>query len=286
MTQSAVSSPTPLINRLARHAISRPRSNGYDESPLPGLKVMLTGASSGIGEMAAQLLADQGAEVIMVARRRPELEALQEKIAGTGGVSHWYCADLSDSGAREDLITRIIAEHGTPDVLVNNAARSIRRSIGDAVGRFHDYERTMALNYFGPVQLTLGLLPGMRERGSGHIVNVSTTAALIGLAPRYSAYAASKRALGVFGRTLSAELGRENIMVTTLYYPLVRTPMAAPTPKYANRPSLSAAEAAEWIVHAIRKRPAQVSPRAARGLGFVTALVPDATLAQAMVRGT
>ncbi|SKS66624.1 SDR family NAD(P)-dependent oxidoreductase [Mycobacteroides abscessus] len=266
--------------------MSRPRSSGHEETPLAGLKVVLTGASSGIGEMAAQLLADRGAEVIMVARRQPELEALHEKISGTGGVSHWYCADLSDSSAREDLIARIIAEHGTPDVLVNNAARSIRRKIGDAVDRFHDYERTMALNYFGPVQLTLGFLPGMRARGSGHIVNVSTTAALIGVAPRYSAYAASKRALGVFGRTLSAELGGENIDVTTLYYPLVQTPMAAPTAKYANRPSLSAAEAAEWIVHAISQRPAQISPRLARGLGLVTALVPDAALAQAMVRGT
>ncbi|AYM44906.1 SDR family NAD(P)-dependent oxidoreductase [Mycobacteroides chelonae] len=266
--------------------MSRPRSNGHDESSLPGLKVVLTGASSGIGEVAAQLLAALGAEVIMVARRQPELEALQQKIADTGGASHWYCADLSDASAREDLIARIIADHGTPDVLVNNAARSIRRTIGDAVDRFHDYERTMALNYFGPVQLTLGFLPGMRERGSGHIVNVSTTAALIGLAPRYSAYAASKRALGVFGRTLSAELGREKIDVTTLYYPLVRTPMAAATPKYANRPSLSATEAAEWIVHAIRKRPPQISPRLARGLGLVTALVPDTALAQAMVRGT
>lgn len=222
----------------------------------------------------------------MVARRRTELEALQEKIASTGGVSHWYTADLSDSDERENLIAQVIGEHGTPDVLVNNAARSIRRNIGDAVHRFHDYERTMALNYFGPVHLTLGFLPGMRRRGSGHIVNVSTTAALVGLAPRYSAYAASKRALGVFGRTLSAELGRENIHVTTLYYPLVQTPMAAPTAKYANRPSLSATEAAEWIVHAVRERPSQISPRLARGLGLVTALMPEVALAQAMVRGT
>ncbi|WP_418006002.1 SDR family NAD(P)-dependent oxidoreductase [Mycobacterium sp. PDNC021] len=265
--------------------MSRPRSGGPVENTLPGLKIVLTGASSGIGAMAAQLLADHGAEVIMVARREPELEALQEKITQTGGVSHWYCADLSDSEARADLIERVIAEHGTPDVLVNNAARSIRRNIGDAADRFHDYERTMALNYFGPVQLTLGFLPGMRDRGFGHIVNVSTAAALIGVAPRYSAYAASKRALGVFGRTLSAELGPENIDVTTLYYPLVRTPMAAPTAKYANRPSLSATEAAEWIVHAIENRPEQISPRIARGLGLVAALVPDAVLAQAMMRG-
>ncbi|MGV0625109.1 SDR family NAD(P)-dependent oxidoreductase [Mycolicibacter minnesotensis] len=246
--------------------------------------MVLTGASSGIGEMAAQQLAASGATVVLVARRQSELEALRDKINHAGGTAASFPADLSQADEREALIERITAQHGTPDVLVNNAAKSIRRSIDDSATRFHDYERTMALNYLGPVHLTLGFLPQMKQRGSGHIVNVSTMAALLSVAPRYSAYAASKKALGLFGKTLAAELSDTDIAVTTIYYPLVDTPMAAPTPEYAGRPALSAAEAAEWILHAIRTRPDAVAPRGSRTFGLLKPLIPDAVINQATQR--
>lgn len=276
--------PPSVVGRIARHAMSRP--GPATEICIPGTRILLTGASSGIGAAAAQKLAAAGAELLLVARREPELKALQETIAASGGTAHIFCADLSIADDRTQLISKVLHKYGAPDVLVNNAARSIRRDISDAVERLHDYERTMALNYFGPVHLTLGFLPGMQARGGGHIVNVSTTAALLDMAPKYSAYAASKRALGVFGKTLAIEMRRNNIDVTTLYYPLVRTPMAAPTAEYANRPSLSAQEAAEWIVHAVDQRPAEVLPRAARGYRVVTALLPETLLGHAMAQGT
>lgn len=278
----------PLAHRLVTHASGRPvrlremfGRAGSAPTEIAGRCVLITGASSGIGESAALQFADAGAEVVVVARRTDRLEQLTERIRDRGGVAFYYAADLSDPAQRADLIDAVNHDHGGPDVLINNAGRSIRRRITDSTDRLHDYERTMAINYFGPVQLSLGFLPGMREQGYGQIINVSTAGVMGGLLPRFSAYASSKAALTYFGRTMDAELRRDGIRTTTVYYPLVKTAMMAPTAQYQGRPALSPDEAAEWLLHAVQHRPVEVYPRAARGARLTQAVLP-ARLVQAV----
>jgi short-subunit dehydrogenase len=169
----------------------------------------------------------------------------------------------------------VLEQHGRVDVLVNNAGKSIRRSVNRSYDRFHDYQRTMQLNYFAPVKLILGLLPTMREQGSGHIVNIST----IGLqmnTPRFAAYLASKAALDAFSRSIGPEVIGDGVHVTTVYMPLVRTPMIAPTKIYDYFPTLSPEQAASMITEAIRKRPKKVATTLGN-LGELTyALAPGA----------
>ena len=156
------------------------------------------------------------------------------------------------------MAAEVLDQHGHVDILVNNAGKSIRRSVSRSYDRFHDYQRTMQLNYFAPVKLILDLLPVMRERSSGHIINVST----IGLqtnTPRFSAYLASKAALDAFSRSIAPEIIGDGVHITTVYMPLVRTPMIAPTKIYDRFPTLSPEEAAEMIFDAIRKRPKRVA---------------------------
>ncbi len=224
-----------------------------------GRHVMITGASSGIGAAAARSLAAAGAILILVARDAERLEHTRGEIAAAGGEAHVFAADLSDGESVESLVARVLAEHPV-DVLVNNAGRSIRRSASDAQERFHDYERTMALNYFGAARLTMALLGPMRERGGGHIVNVSTIGVQIN-PPRFSAYVASKAALDAFTRVVSSEVIGDGITFTTIHMPLVRTPMIEPTRLYDDFPAISAEEAAEMICEAIRSRPKQIGTR-------------------------
>lgn len=218
-----------------------------------GLRVVVTGASAGIGRAAAIDLAGRGAEVILVARREDELATLARHI----GAEYRVC-DLSDEASIAALIDDL--DTVDVDVLVNNAGRSIRRTIVDSTQRLHDFQRTMQLNYFAPVQLTLGLLPGMVERGQGQFVNVCTWGLLSGTFPRFSAYAASKNALSIFGRSLNAENPHPGVHVTNVYFPLVRTEMIAPTAEYADAPALDVEEAGRWIVRAITHRPESVAP--------------------------
>lgn len=166
----------------------------------------------------------------------------------------------------------VLAEHGAPDVLINNAGRSIRRSAIDSVDRLHDYRRTMAVNYFGPVGLMLGFLPGMKQRGSGHIINISTWGVPAGTMPKFSAYAGSKAALSIVGRSIGVESAEDGIAVSTIYFPLIRTPMIAPTAEYARLPALTSEQAASWITHAVRHRPEELMPRYARVLQRVSAI--------------
>ena len=169
--------------------------------------------------------------------------------------------DLADTDDLDRMAAEVLEQHGQVDILVNNAGKSIRRSVHKAYDRFHDYQRTMQLNYFGPVKLILDLLPGMRERGTGHIVNIST----IGLqtnTPRFSAYLASKAALDAFSRSIAPEIIDDGVHITTVYMPLVRTPMIAPTKIYDRFPTLSPEEAGHLIAEAIRKRPKRIATHA------------------------
>jgi short-subunit dehydrogenase len=219
-----------------------------------GRFVMITGASSGIGRAAALKVGEAGGTVLLVARSDDKLQETREEIEALGGTAYVHRADMSDPDDIDRMATEVLAEHRRVDVLVNNAGRSIRRSISRSYERFHDYERTMQVNYFGPVKLILDLLPGMRERNSGHIINISSIGVQTNT-PRFAAYLASKAALDAFSRSIGPEIIGDGVHITTIYMPLVRTPMIAPTKLYDRFPTLSPDEAAQMITDAIRKRP-------------------------------
>jgi NAD(P)-dependent dehydrogenase (short-subunit alcohol dehydrogenase family)/thioester reductase-like protein len=223
-----------------------------------GKVVLVTGASSGIGLVTAKRLAACGARVLLVARRRDELEAVRADIERAGGEAYVFPCDLANGQAIDSLVESILREFGHVDVLINNAGRSIRRSVFESLDRFHDFERTMQLNYFGAVRLTMQLLPAMRRRDRGHIINVSSIAVLSNV-PLYSAYAASKAALDAFGRALASEVRAHDIAVTSIYMPLVRTPMIAPTKLYDHVPTWTPETAADTIVEAILTRPKKIA---------------------------
>jgi NAD(P)-dependent dehydrogenase (short-subunit alcohol dehydrogenase family) len=240
-----------------------------------GRTVIITGASSGIGRAAALKIAAAGGIPILVARSMDKLEELREEIESKGGTAHAYSADLSDNESLDAAVEKILAEHVAVDMLVNNAGRSIRRSVMLSTDRFHDYERTVRLNYLGAVKLILGLLPHMKERGFGHVVNVSS----IGVQtnpPRFSAYVASKAALDAFTRVVSSETIGDNITFTTIHMPLVKTAMIAPTKIYDSFPTISPDEAADLICEAIRSKPKQINTRLGTFGEVFYALAPKA----------
>ena len=240
-----------------------------------GRTTLITGASSGIGEAAALEIGAAGGTVLLVARTEGKLERIAKRIERHGGTAYVHACDLSDSDEIDRMANEVLERHGGVDILVNNAGKSIRRSVERSYDRFHDYQRTMQLNYFGPVKLILDLLPGMRERGSGHIINVST----MGLqtnTPRFAAYLASKAALDAFSRSIGPEIIGDGVHITTVYMPLVRTPMIAPTKIYDRFPTLSPEDAANMISDAIRRRPKRVAT-ALGNLGQLTyAVAPGA----------
>ena len=223
-----------------------------------GKVVMVTGATSGIGKATALKLARAGATVLVIARTAEKLEETLHEIDQLGGTAQAYSCDVSDLNSVDDLIQQVIADHGHVDVLVNNAGRSIRRSVVHSFDRFHDYERTMQLNYFGALRLIMQLMPGMIERGGGHVINISSIGVLTN-APRFSAYVASKAALDAFTRCASSELAHEGIRFTTINMPLVRTPMIAPTKIYNHVPTISPAQAADMICDAIVRQPKRIA---------------------------
>lgn len=241
---------------------------------LRGRHIVLTGASSGIGEAAARKLAQAGAHLTLVARRGERLERLCAELRAAGGAAEAAPCDLSDP-ARIDALVAGLAEGPPVDVLINNAAHSIRRPIREAAQRIHDFERLMRLNYLAPVRLTLGLLPAMLARGGGHIINVSSQSVMLPAA-RYAAYVASKAALEAFSRSIAAELRNDGIRVTVINYPLVRTPMTAPTAIYRRMPMMDVDSAADWMVDAVLHRPARVSDLRGRAFAVATALAPGA----------
>jgi len=228
------------------------------KSAVSGKVVLITGASSGIGQAAALKIGEAGGTVLLVARTREKLEETAKQVEALGGVAQVHPCDLSNPDEIDRMAAEVIEENGAPDILVNNAGRSIRRSVRRSYERFHDYQRTMQLNYFGAVKLILDVLPGMRERGSGHIINIST----IGLqtnTPRYSAYLGSKAALDAFSRSIGPEIIEDGVHITTIYMPLVKTPMIAPTKIYDRFPTLSPDAAADLIAEAIRRRPKRIA---------------------------
>lgn len=225
-----------------------------------GKIVMVTGGTSGIGKATVLKLAQAGAHVLIVARKREELEQTRSEVEALGGTASIYSADLADMAQCDRLIQQVLEEHGHVDILVNNAGRSIRRSIALSYDRFHDFERCMQLNYFGALRLILGFLPKMAERRSGQIINISSIGVLSN-APRFSAYVASKAALDAFSRCAQAEYSDLGIAFTTINMPLVRTPMIAPTKIYDYVPTLSPDEAADMVVRAIIERPVRIATR-------------------------
>ena len=230
---------------------------------LRGKRVLLTGASSGIGEAAAELFAEAGATVVAVARRKELLDEVAGRITAAGGDAIAVPCDLSDMDAVDALAADVEKRLGGVDILVNNAGRSIRRPLAESLERWHDVERTMTLNYYSPLRLIRAIAPGMFERGDGHIINVATWGVMTEASPLFAVYNASKTALSAVSRVIETEWASKGVHSTTLYYPLVATPMIAPTKAFANRPALTAHEAAEWMITAARDRPVRIAPRVA-----------------------
>lgn len=237
--------------------------------------VVITGGSSGIGLSTAQRVAEAGAVTVIVARGEEELFKARDEMKARGGKVFAYTADLADMADCDRLIKQVLDEHGHVDVLINNAGRSIRRSIELSYDRFHDFERTMQLNYFGSLRLIMGFLPSMTHRRKGHIINISSIGVLAN-SPRFSAYVASKAALDAFSRCAQGELSGKGISFTTINMPLVKTPMIAPTKMYDSVPTLTPDEAADLVVKGIIEKPSRIATRLGIFAALVNAVAPKA----------
>jgi NAD(P)-dependent dehydrogenase (short-subunit alcohol dehydrogenase family) len=231
-----------------------------------GKVVLVTGGSSGIGLAAAHKLAHAGAITVIVGRDQDKLDAARVGIEDALGKNAnrgrvvTFSADLASLDDCDKLVAWLVETYGGVDVLINNAGRSIRRGIESSYDRFHDFERTMQLNYFGCLRITMGLLPHMAAKRRGHIVNISSIGVMTN-APRFSAYVASKAALDAWTRCAASEYIDVGITFTTINMPLVRTPMIAPTKLYQNVPTLAPEEAADLIVRAIVYKPVVIATR-------------------------
>jgi thioester reductase-like protein len=228
------------------------------ETAVSGKHVLITGASSGIGRATALKLGAAGAHVILVARSPERLDEVRRLVERTGGKASVFPADITDAGGVAQLCREVIDQFGGVDILINNAGRSIRRSLRISEDRFHDFTRTMDVNYFGAVRLILGFLPSMRKRQRGHIINVSSIGTQVGT-PRFSAYVASKSALDGFSKCAAPELIGDGIDITTVYMPLVKTEMIAPTRLYNSFSTITPGQAADLICSAIARRPKRVT---------------------------
>ena len=251
-----------LVAKAVDKIANPPRVSDPDRlrAVVSGKTVLVTGASYGLGEATTRKLGAAGATVLLVARSADRLAALAASINAGGGRAAAYPADLSDETAVAALAERLTENHGPMDVVVSNAGKSIRRSLHLQYDRPQDFERTIGVNYLGPVRLLLGLLPAMRRRGSGHIVSVSTVGVLTAPGPRWGAYLASKSAFDVWLRSVAPELRADGVHVTSVYMTLVHTPMSDPTPVLRRMPGLSAEQAAGIVAKAIIERPGRVQP--------------------------
>jgi NAD(P)-dependent dehydrogenase (short-subunit alcohol dehydrogenase family) len=249
---------------------------------LAGRVVLVTGASSGIGEATALAVGRLGATALLVARRADDLERVRDQIVAAGGQAAAYPCDLTDGEAVDSLVKQVLEDHGAVDYLVNNAGRSIRRSLHLSYDRPHDFERTMAINYFGPVRLTLGLLPAMRAQRFGHVVNILSWGVQM-KAPKFSAYLASKSALDTWSRIAGRETWSDNVTFTNMRFGLVRTDMVVPTDSFEDRRALTAEQAAAKVVRALEDRPVVVGNAigyVGEALNFVAPRLSDALMAR------
>ena len=244
------------------------------QQKVDGKTIIVTGASSGIGLTVSKYLAAAGAHVLLLARTKEKLDEVKAEIEAEGGKATVFPCDLNDMESIDAVSKEILASVDHIDILVNNAGRSIRRAVHESVDRFHDFERTMQLNYFGAVRLVLNVLPHMMQRKDGQIINISSIGVLAN-ATRFSAYVASKAALDAFSRCLSAEVHSHKIAITSIYMPLVRTPMIAPTKMYNYVPTLSPEQAADLIAYAIVKRPKKIATNLGRLASITYAIAPD-----------
>lgn len=272
------------------HALNRPSSMGRN-APLYGLNlldalrggsledavrdriVLITGASSGIGAVTARRIGEAEGEVVLVARGREKLEETARAVEKAGGRAHVYPCDLTDLDAIGVMAERVLSDLGKVDILINNAGKSIRRSLKLSYDRMHDYQRTMQLNYFAPVRLMLSLLPGMREREFGTVINVSSIGVLTRV-PRFGAYIASKAALDILCDAWQAETHSDNVRFSTVHMSLVRTPMIEATTIYQRFPVLTPEQAADVLCEAIIHRPRRVSPPFGQLAAFADAMSP------------
>jgi NAD(P)-dependent dehydrogenase (short-subunit alcohol dehydrogenase family) len=243
------------------------------EGNVKGKTVLITGASSGIGRYSALRLAEAGAHVLLVARNKDKLVETATEITELGGLATIYTADVSDMEDCDRLVKTVLANHGFLDILINNAGRSIRRSLELSFDRFHDFERTMQINYFGAIRLIMGFAPSMLEAQKGHIINISSISALTP-SPRFSAYVASKSALDAWTRSAAVEFSDRNVRLTTINMPLVRTPMIAATKVYDSMPVLSPEEAADMVAEAVIKKPKRIATPLGIFLQVLTAVAP------------
>ncbi|GAA4820814.1 SDR family oxidoreductase [Actinomycetospora corticicola] len=274
MTPPEFGDYAPVLVRYWREHLDPNRARRKRPGPpLLGRRVVITGASSGIGRETAIRVARNGGVPLLVARRQEELDEVRLEIEREGGQAHTYTCDITDAESVDATVKSMLADHAGPDtgidMLVNNAGRSIRRSVKLELDRFHDFERTMAINYFGAIRLTMALLPHMIERRFGHVVDISSIGVQTG-PPRFSAYVASKAALDAWARIVATEVIGDGVTFTTVHMPLVRTDMIAPTKIYDAFPTLSPEEAADMVVNALIHRPKHVGT-ALGTLGAVSA---------------
>jgi short-subunit dehydrogenase len=272
------------------HALNRPSSAGRNrplyplnlvdalrggtlEDAVRDRVVLITGASSGIGAVTAERIGAAHGEVVLVARGREKLEQTASNVEAAGGRARVYPCDLSDLDAIAAMAEQVQSDLGQVDILVNNAGKSIRRSLELSYDRMHDYQRTMQLNYFAPVRLMLALLPGMRERKFGTIVNVSSIGVLTRV-PRFGAYIASKAALDTLCDSWQAETHSDDVRFCTVHMSLVRTPMIEATTIYQRFPVLTPDQAADVLCEAIVHRPRRVSPPFGQIAAFADAVSP------------
>ena len=265
-----------LVAKAVDKIANPPRVSDPDRlrAVVSGKTVLVTGASYGLGEATARKLGAAGASVQLVARSADRLAALAASINAGGGCAAAYPADLSDETAVAALAEELTENHGPMDLVVSNAGKSIRRSLHLQYDRPQDFERTIGVNYLGPVQLLLGLLPAMRRRGSGHIVSISTIGVRTAPGPRWGTYLASKSAFDVWLRSVAPELGADGVQVTSVYMTLVHTPMSEPTPILRSMPGLSAEQAADIVAKAIIDRPDRVQPWWVRPIEISSMLLP------------
>ena len=266
----------PKLVRAALGLVWSPPDEAALRTAVDRRIVLVTGASRGIGAASARKLAAAGATVLLVARSAEGLEEVRRAIAADGGSANVYPADLADPPAVARLLDQVRSDHGPVDVVVSNAGKSIRRSVAASYDRLHDVTRTTNVNYVGPVQLLLGLLPDMRARGIGHVVSVGTVSTDLP-APYWAAYTGSKSAFEAWLRCVAPEIRADGVMTTSIHCPLVHTDMSAPVPLYSRLPGMTADEAADAVCRAVAYRPRLMSPWWSRAGGVFAVVAQPPT---------